>query len=159
MSKQQEERSTAFTFKLEAASPSGNFMNNNLFVFGKGKTQSATTQKPGTPGKQDNKPANHDKTDTNKGPLNKKVRRKGKRVTHQYERRKAELKAAQTKRELSKKSQKNPKNSKNVVSDITRQWLARMNSKQPVKKRKRKRKGKGAEGKRGEPTTPRNKNN
>ena len=96
--KQQEERSTTFTFKLEAATPSGKCMNNNLFVFGKGKTQSATTQKPGTPGKQDNKPANHDKTDTNKGSLNKKVRRKGKRVTHQYERRKAELKAAQTKK-------------------------------------------------------------
>ena len=68
-------------------------------------------------------------------------------MTHQNKRRQAELKAAQTKRELSKKSKKNPKNSNNVVSDITRQWLARTNNTHPVKKRKRKSKGKGAEGK------------
>ena len=145
--KQQEERRKAFTFKFEAATPSGKSMNNDLFVFGTGKTHSVTTQNPGTPGKQDNKPANHDKVDTNKGPLNKKVRRKGKRVTYQYEHRQAELKTAQTKRELSKQSQKNPKNSRNEVSDITRQWLARKNNTQPVKERKRKSKGKGPKGK------------
>ena len=143
----QEERSKDFTFKIEAAIPSGESMNKDLFVFGTGKTHSVTTKNPRTPGKQNNKPVNQDKVVTNKGPLNKKVRRQRKIVTNQYERRQAELKAAQTKRQLSKQSQKNPKNSRNGVSDITRQWLAQKNNMQPVKEKKVKSKGKGPTGK------------
>ena len=144
---QQEERSKDFTFKIDAANPLGEFMNKDLFVFGTDKTHSVTTQNPGTPGKQDNKPANHDKVVTNKGPLNKKVRRKRKKAANQDESRQSELKAAHTKRGLSKQSQKNPTNSKNVVSDITRQWLAQKNNMQPVKEKKCKSKGKGPTGK------------
>ena len=100
VSKQQEERSKVFTFKFEATTSPGHPKNKDLFVFGKGEKHSFTNHDPGTPGKQDNRPAIQDKEEKNKGPLNKKVRRKRKKATNQYELRQAELKAAQTKRIL-----------------------------------------------------------
>ena len=77
--KQKENDNTEFTFTLKSANPPDGATNNNLFVFGKNTntTEPATNPTPKKQGRQERKPKDWERTNTNKKLLNKEVGRKG----------------------------------------------------------------------------------
>jgi hypothetical protein len=145
--KQKEKGNTEFIFRTQAANALGGATNSNLFVFGKNTTTSATTQVPKTPGRQEHKQVNQERTDTSGRLLNKGAGRKGRRTKHQWKLRQVELKTAKTKRKPLTTPKEIRKNSNDGVSEITKRWLKQKNTKRQVKGKKHKRKKERTKGK------------